>query len=102
MIKMSSAYLNLLGIAYRARKCTLGEDLIIKSIQNKQAQIVLIAEDISDQTKKKLVNKCKTYEVDYREVAGREVLGQAMGKSDRVAVAITDQGFAKKFRELLS
>lgn len=102
MIKMSSAYLNLLGITYRARKCTLGEDLIIKSIQNKQAQIVLIAEDISDQTKKKLVNKCKTYEIDYREVAGREILGQAMGKSDRVAVAITDQGFAKKFRELLS
>ncbi len=99
---MNKSYLNLLGIAYRARKCSLGEELIIKDIQNNQAEIVLIANDISDKTKKKLIDKCTTYEVDYKQVDGRSVLGQSMGKSDRVAVAITDQGFAKKFRELLS
>lgn len=99
---MNKSYLNLLGIAYRARKCTLGEDLIIKDIQNKKAKIVLIANDISDKTKKKMIDKCTTYEVDYIVVDDRETLGQAMGKSDRVAIAITDYGFAKKFRTLLS
>lgn len=63
---------------------------------------MLIANDISDKTKKKLIDKCTTYKVDYKQVDNRSILGQAMGKSDRVAVAITDQGFAKKFRELLS
>lgn len=99
---MNKSYLNLLGIAYRARKCTLGEDLIIKDIQNKKAKIVLIANDISDKTKKKMIDKCTTYEVDYIVVDDRETLGQAMGKSGRVAIAITDYGFAKKFRTLLS
>lgn len=89
-------------MAYRARKCTLGEDLIIKDIQNKRAKIVLIASDISDNTKKKIIDKCKTYEIDFKVVDDRETLGQAMGKSNRVAIAITDHGFAKKFRTLLS
>ncbi len=99
---MNKQYLNLLGLAFRARKCTLGEELILKNIQNKQAKIVLIASDISESTKKKIINKCTTYEVDYRSVDNREVLGQAIGKSNRVAIAIIDEGFAKKFRTLLS
>ncbi|HLQ84255.1 MAG TPA: YlxQ family RNA-binding protein [Pseudogracilibacillus sp.] len=99
---MTKPYLNLLGLAYRARKCILGEELIIKNIQNKHAKIVLIASDISEQTKKKIINKCTTYEVDFKLVDDRETLGQAIGKSNRVAIAIIDDGFAKKFRTLLS
>lgn len=95
-------YLNLLGLAFRARKCTIGEDLIVKDIQNNRAKIVLITNDIGEQTKKKLIDKCTTYEVDFFHVDDRQTIGHAMGKFDRVAVAITDKGFADKFKTLLS
>lgn len=92
----------MLGLAYRARKLTTGEDTIIKDIQAKRAKLVLIANDISEQTEKKITDKCRTYNVPYFKVADRDTLAHAIGKSSRVAVAIIDQGFARKIQSMLS
>ncbi|SHF52508.1 YlxQ family RNA-binding protein [Ornithinibacillus halophilus] len=94
-------YLNLLGLAYRARKCSLGEETIVKDIQKKRAKVVLIANDIGPQTHKKLTDKCKSYNVPFFIVDDRETLSNAIGKMDRVAVAILDAGFANKMKSLL-
>lgn len=94
-------YLNLVGLAFGARKCVLGQDIIVKHIQQNKAKLVLIAEDTGIQTMKKITDKCKFYNVPFRIVDNREILGQAMGKSERVAVAIIDQGFAKKMMSLI-
>ncbi|KAB8138777.1 50S ribosomal protein L7ae [Gracilibacillus oryzae] len=95
-------YLNILGLARRAGKCTFGEEQIIKEIQAKRSKIVLIASDTGDQTKKKLTDKCKYYHVPFYFIDDREVLSQAIGKIGRVAVSVNEQGFAKKLIELLS
>lgn len=47
-----SNYLNLLGLANRARKLVHGEGTIVEGIRNKQVKLVLIAEDASDNTQK--------------------------------------------------
>ena len=92
-------YLNLLGLSFRAGKCSIGEDAIIKNIRNKEAKLVLLARDVGNQTKKKITDKCTYYEVPYIIVdEGREELSHAIGKSQRVAVAILDKGFAKKIQ----
>lgn len=98
---MKSNYLNLLGLAMRARKCSLGEDTITKDIQRKRAKLVLIASDIGPQTKKKLIDKCTYYQVPFAIIDDKETLSQAIGKSQRVAIAILDAGFATKIRSLL-
>lgn len=98
---MKNSYLNLIGLAYRARKCSLGEELIIKDIQNQRAKLVLLASDIGPQTKKKLMDKCSYYNVPVVIVDDRETLSNAIGKSQRVAVGILDAGFATKIRSLL-
>ncbi|MFC4404538.1 L7Ae/L30e/S12e/Gadd45 family ribosomal protein [Gracilibacillus xinjiangensis] len=98
----SKNYLNILGLATRAGKCTFGEEQIIKEIQANRSRIVLIANDIGDQTKKKLTDKCKYYHVPYFFIDDRETLSQAIGKIGRVAVSVNEQGFAKKLNELLS
>ena|SRR5699024_2468316 len=99
---MKNNYLNILGLAYRARKCSTGEDTIIQDIQKNRAKLVLVANDISDVTKKRMVDKCNTFHVPYVEVDNRVTLGHAIGKSERVAIAILDDGFAKKMTSLLS
>lgn len=98
---MKNNYLNIVGLAYRARKCVTGEDLIIQHIRNKSAKLILIATDISERTKKKLIDKCNTFDVPYIEVDDRQTLGNAIGKRERVAIAISDEGFAKKLESLL-
>lgn len=97
----NNSYLNMIGLAYRARKLSLGEETIIKDIQGNKAKLVLLANDIGPQTKKKITDKCKSYQVPYFIVDDRDTLSNAIGKSQRVAVAILDQGFANKIKLLL-
>lgn len=90
----------MIGLAIRARKCSLGEE-IIKDIKKQRAKLVLIASDTGMQTTKKITDKCKTYDVPLRIVDDKETLSNAIGKTERVAIAILDAGFAAKIKSLL-
>lgn len=92
--------LQMLGLATRARMMITGEELTINEVRRGKAKLVIIAEDASDNTSKKLHDKCKTYKADIRVFGTREELGHAIGKEERVVMAITDQGFAKKLTSL--
>lgn len=91
----------MLGLAFRAGKCSLGEESIVKDIQKKRAKLVLLANDIGPQTQKKLTDKCRSYNVPFIIADDRETLSHAIGKSQRVAIAILDAGFANKIQSLL-
>ncbi|MFZ3576645.1 YlxQ family RNA-binding protein [Virgibacillus sp. DJP39] len=97
---MKNNYLNMVGLAYRARKCSLGEE-VVKDIKKKRAKLVLLANDTGPQTTKKITDKCKTYEIPLRVVDDKETLSNSIGKSERVAIAILDAGFADKIKSLL-
>lgn len=94
-------YLNMIGLATRAQMTTVGEDQILKDIKKSRVKLLLIADDIGVQTKKKLTDKCVYYQVPYRMVTDRATLSHAIGKSGRVAVAITDEGFAQAICSML-
>lgn len=92
--------LSLLGLASRARKITTG-DTLLKKIRSQQVYLVLIAEDASDNTKKKYIDKCVYYHIDYMVVSDIEQLSHAIGKDNRVAVGICEKGFANKIKSKL-
>jgi ribosomal protein L7Ae-like RNA K-turn-binding protein len=94
-------WMSLLGLAYRARKIISGEELSVKQIQCGKAKLILLSADASANTTKKITNKCNSYEVPYKLVENRYLLGQAIGKDERVVVAVLDGGFAKKMVTLL-
>ncbi|TQS75520.1 50S ribosomal protein L7ae [Ornithinibacillus gellani] len=98
---MKNNYLNMLGLAIRAGKCSLGEETIVKDIQRNRAKLVLLANDTGPQTMKKITYKCKSYQVPFAIVDDRETISHAIGKSQRVAIAILDAGFAAKIQSLL-
>jgi ribosomal protein L7Ae-like RNA K-turn-binding protein len=91
----------LLGLANRARKIISGEELSLKEIRSGKAKLVLLSKDASTNTVKKITDKCRSYDVPFRMIENREVLGHAIGKEARVVVAILDGGFAKKLLTLL-
>ncbi|MDZ5473438.1 YlxQ family RNA-binding protein [Bacillus sp. 31A1R] len=94
-------WMSLLGLANRARKIISGEELSVKEIQNRKAKLVLLSADASANTNKKVTDKCKSYNIPYKLVENRFLLGQAIGKEARVVVAVLDEGFAKKLMTLL-
>ena len=59
---MNNKAMGLLGLAARARKIVSGE-VVLTSIQNHSAKLVVIANDASENTKKKYVDKCTYYNV---------------------------------------
>lgn len=89
-----------LGIAQRARKLLIGETAM-KAIQSKEAKLVLIAEDCSLNTQKKILDKCTTYQVEVIKIAHSADLSYAIGRGHIVLVAISDDGFAKAIRNCL-
>ncbi len=90
---LSKDIMSLLGLVSRARKITSGETLI-HDIRAKKVYFVIIAADASDNTKKKITDKCHFYKVDYVIDGSIDDLSIAVGKYNRVAVGILDKGFA--------
>lgn len=92
--------LSILGLALKAGKLVSGPT-IIDLIRSKQVQLVLVASDAGKNTKKKIFDKSKFYQVECYEFADVNAISKAIGKHNRSAVAITDKGFADLIKKNL-
>ncbi|KIL35325.1 50S ribosomal protein L7ae [Cohnella kolymensis] len=86
--------LSRLGLAMRAGKLASGEEIVMKAIRSGEAKLVLLAGDASENTGKKIADKCASYGIPLRIGFTRQELGAAVGKPERVIFAVTDKGFA--------
>lgn len=94
MIRKAKA-LSSLGMAMRAGKVISGDEIVLKAVRQGKAKLVIVAGDASDNTKKKFQDKCGTYNVKMVELFDRITLGESIGKSERVIIAVTEAGFSK-------
>ena len=94
--------LNLISLCKKAGKLVAGEENCEKAIQKGFAEIVFLATDASDNTKKKFNNKAAYYDVPIYTLFTKAVLGNSIGMPNRATVVITDEGFAKKILELVT
>ena len=91
---MQDKVLSMIGLAARARKLASGEFAVLESIKKGTAKLVIVANDASPNTIKKFADKCSYYGVELLKVSDKENLGHILGKEERAAAAITDEGFA--------
>lgn len=87
--------LRMVGIATKAGKVASGEFMTENAVKSGIASLVIVAEDASENTKKKFQNMCEFYEVPIYFYGDKDTLGHAMGKQFRASLAVTDGGFAK-------
>lgn len=90
----SKKVLGTLGLAQKAGKVASGEFMTEKAIRDGRACLVMIAEDASDNTKKKFQNSCHYYRIPCVLFGDRDLMGKALGKEFRASLAVTDRGFA--------
>ena len=86
--------LSLIGLATKAGKTVSGEFSTEKSVKTGKGLLVIVAEDASENTKKKFRNMCEFYQVPIYFYKDKDTLGHAMGKEFRASLAILDEGFA--------
>ncbi|WP_147802316.1 YlxQ family RNA-binding protein [Alkalicoccus halolimnae] len=94
---MNSKQKSLIGLMLRAGALIMGEELAVKAIQTKKAKAVIISKDASENTLKKISDKCNYYKVPLIQTGDRYEIGEALGKEARVVLALTDKGFAEAF-----
>ena len=90
-----------IGLCLRAGRLVCGTENVLSSVRSGRALGVFAADDISENTKKKLGDCCRYYGAElYRLPFGMSVLSDALGKEGNVSsVSVLDEGFLKKLLE---
>ena len=98
---MQTRDLNIVSLAYKARKIKLSADIVCEFLQKQQIKLVILACDASENTKKKIKDKTSFYSVDLLETLTSEQITKTIGKNCKV-LGVTDEGFKKLILEKLS
>ncbi len=94
-----SKVLSIISLATKAGKTASGEFCTEKEVKAGRAALVIVADDASDNTKKKFRNMCEFYQVPIYFYESKTNLGHAMGKEFRASLVILDEGFAKGIKK---
>ena len=94
--------LSLLSLAEKAGKVKSGEFMTERTVKSRNAFLVFVAEDASENTRKKFTDMCTYYQVPIYLFSNKAELGHAIGKELRASLAVADEGFAKAMKKQLN
>ena len=97
---LNNLYINTIRICIKAKKISIGETMLY-DIRSNKAKVVVIATDAGEASKKKVKDKCKSFEVKCIEMLTKQDLAILFNK-DISGFAITDENLANKFIENLN
>lgn len=84
----------LLGFAARSGNLLAGYNTCLSLIKRRKARLVLLTEDVGENTKKKIAQKCAFYHISCALYGTADELGQATGKPGKGVFAVINQEFA--------
>lgn len=93
--------LSMLGIAEKAGSVQSGEFCTENAIKSGKAALVIVAQDASDNTKKKFENMCEFRQIPFAVYGTKEELGHHIGKEFRASLAVTNEGIANTLQKQL-
>ena len=92
---------SLLGLCRRGGNIGSGEFQTDRHIKTGLSCLVIVANDSSDNTKKKFRDSAAYYDVPYYEFGNKDDLGYAIGFEFRACVSVNNKGLADKIISLL-
>ena len=84
-----------LGLCARARGLVDGTDIVVEEMANGKIKLIFLANNASDNTKKKIRDKAAFYKVEVVESYSSEELSHSIGKTNRMVIGIINQSFLK-------
>lgn len=84
-----------LGFAARSRNLVTGGNTCAMMMDRKKIKLLIITEDMAENTVKKMLQSCDRNNIDYRIFGNSDDLSHITGKSGKGVFGITDTHFAK-------
>ena len=84
-----------MSLAQKAGKISSGGYAAEAAIRSGNAFLVIVARDASDNTRKKMSDMARFYDVPLYCIGTKEELGRCIGKEYRSMIAVLDEGFAQ-------
>lgn len=91
--------LSFIGICMKAGKLVSGEFSVEKAVKGRKAYLVVVADDVSANTRKMYTDMCSFYKVPIRFFSSKEELGRILGKEYRASLAILDGQMASALQK---
>jgi len=91
---VNNKVLSVIGLAKRAGKTVCGFDAISARARRGDIELLVIASDCSDRTRKDYTDKCAFYNIEHIIYGTKSELGLCAGKGETAAIGICDGGFA--------
>ena len=83
-------------------KLYLGFDSIEQSVEKKLVNLIVVASDTSEKTKKEMKFICDKFKIPFVVFGTIEGNSHFIGKQNRALIGICDEGLAKRFLELIN
>ncbi|WZL74887.1 ribosomal L7Ae/L30e/S12e/Gadd45 family protein [Clostridiaceae bacterium 35-E11] len=99
---MENKVFSFLGLAQRSGNLVTGEDTCKYHIKKNDIELVVVAEDASDHTKKKFSDMSNHRNIKFIIYGKRENLSHAVGKVNRTVYGIKDERIANKIFFLMN
>lgn len=90
-----------IGLAKKAGAIMAGEGLTEMSVKRRKACLVIITEDASVNTRKKVETALYNSDIPLLEFGQKDKLGQRLGKPFFSVISVTNRGFADRIEELI-
>lgn len=91
---------SMLGMAQKAGKLASGAEACKSAVLNRNAKLVIMAEDTAANTRKFFEDKGCSRGIPVIFFGERALLGKHIGKAERTVLAVLDDGMARAIAEL--
>lgn len=95
---MKNKVLSYLGFAKKSGNLVSGVNTCTFNMARGKAKLVILAEDISENSEKKIMKEIRRYGVDHIQYGTGEELSHATGTEGRSVFAVLDENFAETIR----
>lgn len=92
---MRSKLQSYMGFAKKSGNLLMGYNTCVFAMKKKKVKLLIVAEDISENTGKKIEKEAKKHQVTCRVYGSSDELSQMAGTGGRSIFGITDQNFAE-------
>jgi len=89
---------NLIQLGWRSRAIKIGFDDVVNELKKGKGGFLILAEDISDRTKRNILFK---YKGDFFQLFSKKELGEFIGKREVGVIFVPEGKFGNKLKELI-
>ena len=93
--------LRLLGLATKAGKIAFGLTSVTETINKNKAELVIVAGDASDRTKRNIIDISKQKNVQVRIYSSIEAISRSIGKDNKAVICIKDINFSNEMLKII-